>query len=303
MAAIERKLRDIEESNQEFLVRTLQKAHTRLSGLFAKLLEEQIRAIEDTKVKINKRKGVIGFIRIFPTFSSALESKLVAAEDLEIRETVNNAYVRVIKTMFESLKVIARSIPSAATSGATMGDPEDKDALNYQIHLIENMNHYLEEVETKNNPMLEEWKEKAAEELDEHLNLYLGAVIHRPLGKLIDFLESTESLMTPVQLGSTPSAIAARASHSKATFKRLLSTYDSKEIRRGIETLKRRVEKHFGDADDPNLSKGLVSKVLEACEQYYENVEARVGTISSNVYDGDANAEWTKADVATAFRR
>lgn len=303
IAIIERKLLEVEETSQEFLARTLQKLHSRLAGLFTKFLDEQIRAIEDTKVKINKRKGVIAFVRIFPSFSAVLETMLTSAEDLDIRETVNNAYVRIHKTMFESLKVIARENPNATASGAAMGDPEDKEALNYQILLIENMNHYIEEVDTRKNPVLEEWKEKAARELDEHLTLYLGAVIRRPLGKLLDFLESTESQLLSLPLGSSPATIAERASHSKTTFKRLLASYDSKEIRRGIETLKKRVEKHFGDADDPGLSKGLVSKVLDACESYYENVEKRVAAISTDIYDGDAAIEWTRADVNSSFRR
>lgn len=303
LAVIERKILDVEESSQEYLARTLQKLHSRLSGLFAKFLDEQIRAIEDTKVKINKRKGVIAFIRIFPSFSTALETMLSSAEDLDIRETVNNAYVRINKTMFESLKVIAREIPTAATSGSAMGDPEDKEALNYQILLIENMNHYLEEVDARSNLVLEEWKDKAAQELDEHLSLYLGAVMRRPLGKLLDFLDSTESQLASLPPGSSPSTIAERASHSKTTFKRLLAGYDSKEIKRGIETLKKRVEKHFGDADDPGLSRGLVAKVLEACEKYYEKVEERVGAISADIYDAGAAIEWTRADVNSAFRR
>jgi hypothetical protein len=190
IAAIERKILELEESSQEYLARTLQKLHTRLVGLFSKFLDEQIRAIEDTKVKIKKRKGVISFIRIFPSFSLTLETMLVTSHDLDIRETVNRAYARINKTMFESLKVIARENPGANIAGA---DPEDKEALNYQILLIENMNHYLEEVDTRSNPVLEDWGQNAAQEMEEHMSLYLGAVIRRPLGKLLDFLESTES--------------------------------------------------------------------------------------------------------------
>ena len=299
IAAIERKLVQFEESSQEFLARTLQKLHARLVGLFNKFLEEQIRAIEDTKVKIKKRKGVIAFMRIFPSFSLALETMLTTSHDLEIRETVNQAYARVNKAMFESLKVIARENPSAQTAGT---DPEDKEALNYQILLIENMNHYLEEVDTRSNRVLEDWKHSAAQEMDEHMSLYLGAVIRRPLGKLLDFLESTESLMLSSQPGEPALKISSMPSHSKSTFRKILAGYDSKEIRKGIETLKRRVEKHFGDADDPGLSRGLVWNVQQNCEKYYEKVEDRILTISRDVYDGDVLAEWTRADVSTAFR-
>lgn len=300
LAAVERKLAILEESSQEYLTRTLQKLHQKLIGLFNKFLDEQIRAIEDTKVKINKRKGVISFIRVFPSFSLALETMLTTSHDLEIRQTVNQAYARINKTMFESLKVIARENPGAHTNGS---DPEDKEALNYQILLIENMNHYLEEVDARANPILEDWKQNATQEMDEHMTLYLGAVIRRPLGKLLDFLESTESLMLSRQPGDSFTKISNMPSHSKATFKKVLANYDSKEIRKGIEQLKKRVEKHFGDADDPNLSRGLVNTVLQNCEKYYEKVEDRILTISRDVYDGDVIAEWTRADVSAAFRK
>jgi hypothetical protein len=300
IAAIERKLTEFEESSQEFLARTLQRQHTRLTGLFSKFLDSQIQAIEDTKVKIKKRKGVIGFMRIFPPFSLALETMLISADNLEIRETVNHAYTRINKAMFESLRVIARENPGAQTAGA---DPEDKEALNYQILLIENMNHYVEEVDTRSNPILEEWKQNAAQEMEEHMSLYVSAVIRRPLGKLLDFLESTESLMNSRQPGELASKISGMTSHSKSTFRKVLTTYDSKEIKRGIETLKKRVEKHFGDVDDPALGRSLVAVVQGECERYYEKVEDRILTISRDVYDGDVLAEWTRADVISAFRR
>ena len=268
-------------------------------GLFNKFVDEQVRAIEDTKVKIKKRKGVIGFIRIFPVFSVTLESMLASAEELEVRETINHAYQRINKAMFESLKIIARDNPGAQTAGA---DPEDKETLNYQILLIENMNHYLEEVDVRNNPVLEVWKHNAAQEMNEHMTLYLGSVLRRPLGKLLDFLESTESLMLSRQPGEPLSKISNMPSHSKMTFKKILAGYDGKEIRKGIETLKKRVEKHFGDADDPGLSKNLVAKVHGNCERYYEKVEDRILTIGRDVYDGDIMAEWTRPDVVTAFR-
>lgn len=301
LVSIERKLIDLEESSQEYLTRTLQKLHARLLGLFNKFLDEQIRAIEDTKVKIKKRKGVIGFMKIFPLFSIAIETMLESADDgLEVRQIVDAAYARLNKTMFESLKVIARENPSAQTSGA---DPEDKEALNYQILLIENMNHYLEEVVVGSNPVLEEWRETASQEMEEHMSLYLGAVVRRPLGKLLDFLESTESLMLSRQPGESASKISSMPSHSKSTFKKILAGYDAKEIRKGIETLKKRVEKHFGDADDPGLSRELVIKVHQQCERFYEKVDNRILTISRDVYDGEVVAEWTRADISAAFRK
>lgn len=277
----------------------MQKLHGHLELRFKKFVDDQLRAIEETKVKISKRKGVIAFIRLFPLFSAAVEEMLLGVDTtLPIRSTVDREYDRILKTMFDSLMVIARENPGvSATSGSV--DPEDKEALNFHILLIENMNHFLEETDTRGLDVLEEWKEKANTTYYEHMNLYLDAVMRRPLGKILEHLENMEAQL---QTGKSPASIAAQPSNSKTVFNKVLSNYDSKEVRKGIEALRKRVEKHFGDADEPGLSRGLVIKVLEECEKFYEKVERRVGAVTTNVYGGDVLFEWPRADVKAAFR-
>ncbi|UPX15396.1 uncharacterized protein EKO05_0005843 [Ascochyta rabiei] len=304
LSAVDRKLLDIEDSNQDFLTRTLQKIHERLKGLFSRFLDEQIRAIEDTKVKIKKRKGVIAFMKTFPHFSVAIENMLPSSSDggdqLEIRRMVNDAYQRINKAMFESLKVIAKESPTVmGTQG--QGDPEDKEALNYHILLIENMNHYMEEVDARADTVLDYWKAKAQEEYSEHMNLYVDAVIRRPLGKLLEFLESTETLLAA--RGGSPQSIAQRSSHSRSVFKKLIHSHDAKEVRKGIEALKKRVDKHFGDADDPSISKDLVFKVLKECERKYIGISERVQRVNQDVYQGEVEVDWGTSEVQGAFRR
>ncbi|KAF4965915.1 hypothetical protein FSARC_6329 [Fusarium sarcochroum] len=299
LATLEKYMAEVGQSNQEYLNTLLQKLHGGLEVRFKKFVDEQLRAIEETKVKISKRKGVIAFIRIFPTFSTAVENMLVGVDaTLAARSTIDREYDRILKTMFDSLMVIARENPAVSvTSGSA--DPEDKEALNFHILLIENMNHFLEETDTRGLDVLEEWKEKANATYYEHMNLYLNAVMRRPLGKVLEHLENMEAQL---QTGKSPASIAAQPSNSKTVFNKVLSNYDSKEVRKGIEALRKRVEKHFGDADDPALSRGLVIKVLAECESFYEKVEMRVGAVTTNVYGGDVLFEWPRADVKAAFR-
>ena len=187
LSALDQHLATLEETNQDFLSRTLFSTHDRLSGLFKRFVDEQVRSIEDTKVKIKKRKGVIGFIKVFPSFSACIENMMVqdGAHEHERHETrvmVDEAYGKINKAMFESLKVIAKEAPGAVGAGA---DPEDKEALNYHILLIENMNHYVEELDERGDPVLSEWRASAQAEGNEHLALYVDAVIRRPLGRII----------------------------------------------------------------------------------------------------------------------
>ncbi|KAI2633434.1 exocyst complex component Sec3-domain-containing protein [Xylaria nigripes] len=297
LAVLERKQIDMTSSNQDFLNSLLQKLNSSLESRFSKFVEEQIRAIEDTKVKINKRKGVISFMRVFPLFSAAVENMLSKTDmSSSVRRAVDREYERIIKSMFDSLKVIARENPATLTNSGA--DPEDKEALNYHILLIENMNHFSEELDTRGLEILEDWKEAAISEMAEHMSSYLNAVIRRPLGKLLEYLENIES---QIASGKTAANIAAQPSNSKATFNKTLNAYDGREVRKGIEALRKRVEKHFGDADDPSLSRDLVNRVLRECEKFYNEVEVRISTITTTVYGGDIMFEWPRADVKAAF--
>lgn len=302
-AALESKLFELEETNQEYLTQTLNKVHDRLVALFNRFVEEQIHGIEDTKVKIKKRKGVIAFVKVFPNFSLAIEAMLPPLTQLPIRTLVDEAYRKINRAMFESLKFIAKESPTAAQAVPSGGDPEDKEALNYHILLIENMNHYIEEVYSKDSQVLSEWKEQAQQEMAEHMDLYLAAVLRRPLGKLLDFVESAETQLKDLQQDQSPQIIATRASHSRSVFKKVLSTYDAREMRKGIDALKKRVEKHFGEADDVSLSRGLVGNVLRECEGGYRSVGERTRRLVRDVYEGSVEVEWRDEDVVGAFRK
>jgi exocyst complex component 1 len=310
LCALERSLSVYEETNQEYLTRTIRTLHDRLVGLFHKFVDEQVKAVEETKVKVSKRKGVISFMRTFPVFSAAVEQMIpqdaAPNDQLEVRFVLNDAYAKLLKAMWESLNFIAKDNPASGsgagqTGAPAGGDPEDKEALNYHILLIENMHHYMEEVEVQQNVVLEEWRERAEHDMYKHLTAYTDAVIRRPLGKWLDFVESTEALMKTTD---SYGGIANKPSHSRSSAKKMLGSYDAKEVRKGVETLKKRIEKHFGDVDDPaNTSKGLIARVLEECSTRYAHAYDRMKTIVDQVYDGSLEMEWRKEEVAALFKR
>lgn len=299
LAVLAKKLSEISQSNQDYLNTLLQKLLGLLEGRFSRFVDEQIKAIEETKVKINKRKGVISFFRVFPAFLTAIENMVRGLDStLALRRMIDREYDRILKCMFDSLMIIAREHPAVGV-GSGSADPEDKEALNFHILLIENMNHFLEETDTQGLDILEEWKDQANTEYHEHMAMYLNAVMRRPLGKLLDYLENIEAQM---QTGKSPTAIARQPSNDKAVFNKVLSSYDAKEVRKGIEALRKRVEKHFGDADDPALSRALVAKVTSECERFYLEVEKRIGQVTTDVYGGDVPFEWPRTEVKTTFR-
>ena len=290
-------------SNQEFLNAMLQKLRSSLEVRFRKFVDEQIRAIEETKVKFaKKRRGVIHFFRVFPHFALAVEGILGSFHSgaVDVRRMVNDEYGRILKAMFDSLKVIARESKSVGVSNSTT-DPEDKEALNYHILIIENLSYFIEEIGDIGVDPLEDRKHEAQLEYGRHLEQYLASIMRRPLGKLLDYIENVEAQL---QAQKAPEKIAAQPSNSKAVFNKVLSGYDAKEVRKGIETLRKRVEKHFGgDAEDPGAGGGkeLVDKVTEECEKFYGKVELRIASITAKVYGGEVVFEWPRIEVKSAF--
>lgn len=292
-------------------------------------------------------------MRTFPNFSSAVESMLpptatgTGNETLEVRLIVNEAYTKLNKAMWECLNFIAKDEPGATPAGhggiqvasvsaahaiAGNSDPEDKEALNYHILLIENMNHYLEEVDTRSNPVIAEWRDRASQDLSSHLTQYTDAVIRRPLGKWLDFVESAEAMLKAAPSSSSSdnasasgpgpgsgsgsgASLALRPSQSRSTAKKLLAGHDSREIRKGVETLKKRIEKHFGDGDDPALARSLVGKVFAECVRRYGEAWDRMRAVLDRVYVGEGGGgggsgahaaleiEWRKEEVGSLFKR
>jgi len=243
-------------------------------------------------------------MKVFPSFSAHVENMLPPASGAngEVRALVDQAYERINKAMFESLRVIAKESPSNAPHGGA-GDPEDKEALNYHILLIENMNHYVEYVDDRGDRVLGQGKQKAKEELEDHLSLYVDAVIRRPLGKLMDFTESLNHAVEGLSSHSSISHLASKPTFSTQNFKKLIAAHDAKELRRGVDALRRRVEKHFGDADEQDTSRNLVSKVLASCEERFAQEIERVQTVPKAVYGDDfIQLQVTRDDLYRFFK-
>lgn len=85
-----------------------------------------MKGIEKTKLSSKKRKGVAHFVKHFAVYAGRIENQLVGASTLEIRTNVDSAYEKIVQSMFDSLKQIAK----------LEGEGEDKGQLNYHVILI-----------------------------------------------------------------------------------------------------------------------------------------------------------------------
>lgn len=157
------------------------------------LQNDQIKGVEQTKLTSKKRKGVVHFIKYFPVYVGKVENQLIGAEALEIRTSVDDAYEKIVQSMFDSLKQMAK----------LDGEGEDKGQLNYHVIMIgtlqypsgltmnpnhlakENMHHFVAEIAQLEVGSVSIFAKRAEAIYDENLSAYVKIVLRRPFAKMI----------------------------------------------------------------------------------------------------------------------
>ncbi|TFY55813.1 hypothetical protein EVJ58_g8010 [Rhodofomes roseus] len=299
VVALERFLGEAEERGNAFVLSLLEKQHVRLKGLFERRVNEQIKTIEDMRLTSKKRNGVAPFIKYFPVYIGRVETQLIGADTLEIRQTVDQAYDKIVQSMFDALKHMAK----------LDGEGEDKGQLNYHVILIENMHYFVAEVSLLQLGTVATFLKRAEAIYEENLNAYVKIVLRRPFFKLIDYFEGIERVLKT----TAPSEVPSNSSYSKSALKKVVKEYNSKDVRKHIDSLFKRVEKHFTEASEKatseDVSTGIASGtvmvgVWKACEDELLRItDLFVKRIDQCYKDMGVSLEYSAGDVQAAFKR
>ncbi|KAI0715395.1 exocyst complex component Sec3-domain-containing protein [Earliella scabrosa] len=301
LSSLEKFQSEAEERGNAFLLTALEKQHMRLKAMFERRVNDQIKSIEETKLTSKKRKGVAPFIKFFPTYISRVETQLIGADTLEIRQSVDAAYDKIVQAMFDALKQMAKM----------SGDEEDKGQLNYHVILIENMHYFVAEVSQIEIGTVVMFLKRAEAIYEENLNAYVKIVLRRPFSKIIEYFEGVERLLKT----TAPSEISSNSSYSKSALKKVVKEYNAKDIRKHVDALFKRVEKHFDEAsekattEDASASTGIAPGtvmvgVWRACEEELLRITELFNKRIAQCYkETGVTLEYSAADVEVAFRR
>lgn len=292
--------------------------------------------VNETKLTSKKRKGVAQFIKYFPIYVSRVEQQLGGADGLEIRVHIDSAYERMVHGMFDCLKHMA----------TLDGDGEDKGQLNYHVLMVgefraqerlgvqmndrgeetENMHYFVAEISQLESRSVSGFLKQAEAIYNENLTAYVRIVLRRPFAKLIvgrlllfvlyasswssqqEFFEGVERLLKT----TAPSEVQKNGNYNKSALKKVVKEFDGKDVRKHIDVLFRRVEKHFTEAEEKTTreeSSGIAAGtvmvgVWRACEEELQRMtESFNGWISQCYADGGISMEYTSSDVEGAFKR
>lgn len=271
------------------------------------------------------------FIKQFPSYLARVESQLVGTDGMEIRSIVNEAYDKIVQSMFDCLKQMAKMD----------GEGEDKGQLNYHVILIgrillvplpdksshdqENMHHFVAEITQSELGSVAGFLKRAEIIYEENLSAYVRLVIRRPFGKIIvssilgallmgnllisqEYFEGVDRILK----NKSANEVANNSNYSKSALKKVLKEYNSRDVRKHIDTLFKRVEKHFEEASEKpvtdesgSITPGTVLVgVWKACEE--ETLRATdmfTKRITQCYGDSGITLEYLPTDIEASFKR
>jgi exocyst complex component 1 len=111
---------------------------------------------------------------------------------------------------------------------------------------------------------------------------------------------------------TAPTEVLSNTSYSKSALKKVVKDYDSKDIRKHVDALFKRVEKHFDEASEKTtedksgaIPAGTVLVgVWRACEEELLRLTALFNKHISQCYaDSGVSLEYSVSDVENAFKR
>ncbi|KAL1922367.1 uncharacterized protein VTP21DRAFT_9906 [Calcarisporiella thermophila] len=283
LSAVEFQRSKYNETAHKYINGILSDLQRQLMNIFGKFVDEQVRVIEETKVTSKKRKGILSFTRTFPLFCMRMEQALMFGGESAPRDIVDSAYEKIIKTMFDSIETIARE--------SDLGS-DDKEQLNAHIMMIENMHHFYTEMRGKKLRVLEPYVNYAKAAYDSHLNLYIKDVIRRPLGKLLEYFNGVENLLRT----TAPSEIPFHVTFNKSALRKVLANSPGKEMKKSLEILYKRVDKHFSEEE------GLLQVVWHGIQEEFIKQHERFTRLIQKCYpDTNATLEFSINDLLKYF--
>eukprot|EP00048_Salpingoeca_helianthica_P004322 m.75801 g.75801 ORF g.75801 m.75801 type:complete len:247 (-) comp13145_c0_seq3:25-765(-) len=140
---------------------------------------------------------------------------------------------------------------------------------------------------------LKPYRPLAADKYRKHLDQYVQAIIGDPLEKITTFFDGVQQLIAS---GVPMAEVGFQFAYSKQELRARLKDYPGKEVRKGIEQMYKRVERHL--CDEANLR----VVVLRAMQEEFVNRYKHFESLMQSCYPGaQIKFEFTENELMSFF--
>ncbi|OMJ16263.1 Exocyst complex component 1 [Smittium culicis] len=269
LSTVEQNLEQCKGSGLEFAQKILNSAKLKLTGIFNQFSQAQISYLDDIKISTKKRTGIHPSVKIFPHFLIHMEilTENNRGSAKSLADQLNLKLGQKILELFNGIVSDAKNLASG------MDIEEQKDYVNALVISLSNVFILRDGLKASSNDLASKLKSnsppsnsKASNDKPElsganlvlvkqFLNSssqlvtklqtqYVNIVIRRMMAKLIDFFSGLKEIESNQKNKSAAEQFPS--TYNRAATRRMLSSFNSKEMRELIKQLYKRVDKHFG---------------------------------------------------------
>ncbi|VDD94922.1 unnamed protein product [Enterobius vermicularis] len=184
-------------------------------------MDDEARFLSDVRFYKKTRIGVLSNLEHFNSLALSAEA---AFSETERRADLDRWYLQLISSLKEGIEKAAVSPNSKSPASVVR---------------IENYHPILSELKIE---CLDSQRKEAKKAYQESIQMYVRDYMGRPLEKLHTFFEGVENA---VKQGVKPEEIAFQQQFSRSELKKVISIYPGKEVRKGLEQLYKKIEKHL----------------------------------------------------------
>ncbi|GFQ88887.1 exocyst complex component 1 [Trichonephila clavata] len=219
---------------------------------FDRFMQSQIRSIEEAKVSRKSRCGILPFVANFETFARRAESIF---KNSERRTDLDRWYAKLVRVIFDQITAVSLEHPKT---------PQE-------VVQMENFHHLFTVLFQLKIPCLETERREAKQRYNDALQGYVTQYFGRPLEKLNLFFEGVQC---KVAQGVKESEVGYHLAFSKQELRKVIREYPGREVKRGLESLYRKVEKHL--CEEESLLQVVWHSMQDEFIRQYKYIESLI---------------------------
>ncbi|XP_059608782.1 exocyst complex component 1 [Phlebotomus argentipes] len=235
-----------------FLSMTFASALVHVKRNFDKFMQTQLQSVREAKVPKRSKCGLLPYVENFEEFSTSAEKIFKKSER---RADLDKWYTQLVATIFEM-------IPNHA---------QEHSKTPRQVVNMENYHHMHSLLAQLKVVALDGQKKEAKVRYKEALDAYVTKYFGRPLEKLNLFFEGVQ---LKVQQGVKEQEISYQMAYSKQELRKVIAQYPAREVKKGLEHLYKKVEKHL--CEEENLLQVVWRAMQEEFIVQYNFLEERI---------------------------
>jgi len=257
-----------------FLAITLGLVLVKIKRNFDRFMEAQKRSIEEARAPRRNKCGILAFVSNFEKFSDTTETIFKSSER---RSDLEKWYTSLVMEMVTSINRISREHTKTPA----------------EVIKMENFHHLHSMLAQMKIQLLEVAKKDIKQRYNDALKAYVTQYFGRPLDKLNSFFDGIQTL---VAAGVKESEISYQLAYSKQELRKVLAHYPGREVRKGLDNLYKKVERHL--CEEENLIQVVWRAMQEEFIQQYKCIE----DLTQRCYPGaQISLDFTINDVLEYF--